>query len=282
MSRKRRKYASEMTYHYTYRITNTVEKKYYYGVHSCDCLPHEDIGVKYFSTSKNKSFKQDIKDNPQNYKYKVIKIFPTRVEALEHEIFLHAKFEVGKNPRFYNGSKQTSTRFDTSGTTPWNKGLESKYKGGPRSEETKQSISKNKKGVKQSEEHRLKNSESKKGMIYIHKNGKAKKVYPEKLDNFLNDGWVRGKLPMSEETKNKISESNKGNTVINNKVVQKVIKLIELEKYIQEGWIHGQLTRSKEHCEKLSKSIKGYKHTEETKQKMSVAHKNRQLAKSVK
>ena len=105
-------------YHYTYRITNIVEKKYYYGVHSCNCLPKEDIGVKYFSSSKNKAFKEDIKENPQNYKYKVVKIFSTRKEALEHEIFLHAKFNVGVNKKFYNGSKQGSTNRDTSGLFP--------------------------------------------------------------------------------------------------------------------------------------------------------------------
>ena len=113
MSRKQKEYK----YHYTYRITNIVEKKYYYGVHSCNCLPKEDIGVKYFSSSKNKAFKDDIKENPQNYKYKVVKIFSTRKEALEHEIFLHAKFNVGVNKKFYNGSKQTSTKFDTTGIT---------------------------------------------------------------------------------------------------------------------------------------------------------------------
>ena len=112
---KNRKRVHEMKYHYTYRITNTLEKKYYYGVHSCDCLPKEDIGVKYFSSSKNKIFKEDIKKNPQNYKYNVVKIFETRKEAVSHEIFLHNKFEVGKNTKFYNGSKQTSTGFDTSG-----------------------------------------------------------------------------------------------------------------------------------------------------------------------
>lgn len=104
-----------MMYHYTYRITNIVEKKYYYGVHSCNCLPQEDIGVKYWSSSTIPEFIQDQKETPQNYKYKVIKIFETRKEALEHEIFLHAKFDVGVNKKFYNGSKQISTRFDTTG-----------------------------------------------------------------------------------------------------------------------------------------------------------------------
>jgi len=114
MSRKQKDYK----YHYTYRITNIIEKKYYYGVHSCNCLPKEDIGVKYFSSSKNKAFKDDIKENPQNYKYKVVKIFSTRKEALEHEIFLHNKFNVGVNKKFYNESKQGSTNRDTSGLFP--------------------------------------------------------------------------------------------------------------------------------------------------------------------
>ena len=112
---KKRKRVHEMKHHYTYRITNIIEKKYYYGVHSCDCLPKEDIGVKYFSSSKNKEFIKDQKENPQNYKYKVVKIFSTRVEALEHEIFLHAKFNVGISTSFYNGAKHTSVGFDVSG-----------------------------------------------------------------------------------------------------------------------------------------------------------------------
>ncbi len=111
----------EYKYHYTYRITNIIEKKYYYGVHSCNCLPKEDIGVKYFSSSK-KEFVKDQKQNPQNYKYKVIKIFKTRVEAVAHEIFLHKKFNVKMHKLFYNASNQTSTGFDAGGNmTPQHK-----------------------------------------------------------------------------------------------------------------------------------------------------------------
>lgn len=104
-----------MKYHYTYRISNIKEGMHYYGVRSCDRLPKEDIGVKYLSTSLNKAFIQDQKDNPQDYKYKVIKIFSSRVEAVEHEIFLHAKFNVKLHDSFYNDANQTSTGFDTTG-----------------------------------------------------------------------------------------------------------------------------------------------------------------------
>ena len=115
--KKNYRLAVDMTYHYTYRITNIKEGKYYYGVHSCDCLPKEDIGIKYFSSFKKKEFIKDQKENPQNYKYKVIKIFSTRVEAVQHEIFLHKKFDVKLHEKFYNEANQTNTRFDRSGLT---------------------------------------------------------------------------------------------------------------------------------------------------------------------
>ena len=92
---------NEMKYHYTYRITNIKDCMYYYGVHSCNCLPKEDIGVKYFSSSK-KEFIKHQKENPQCYKYKIIKIFNTRKEANKHEQFLHKKFNVRVHEKFYN------------------------------------------------------------------------------------------------------------------------------------------------------------------------------------
>ena len=112
---KRRNLVNDMKYHYTYRITNIKERMYYYGVHSCNCLPKEDIGVKYFSSSKKKEFIKDQKENPHDFKYKVLKIFPTRKEAVEHEIFLHKKFNVKLHGQFYNSANQTSTGFCTAG-----------------------------------------------------------------------------------------------------------------------------------------------------------------------
>jgi hypothetical protein len=111
----KRKRVNDMKYHYTYRITNIKEGMYYYGVHSCDCLPKEDIGIKYWSSSKREGFVEHQKQNPEQYKYKVLKIFNTRVEAVEHEIFLHKKFDVKLHEKFYNDSNQTSANFDTTG-----------------------------------------------------------------------------------------------------------------------------------------------------------------------
>lgn len=133
-------------FHYVYRITNLKENKHYYGCRSSKIEPKLDLGIKYFSSSKNKEFIKDQKVNPQDYKYKIIKIFDSREEALELEIKLHAKFNVGVNESFYNKAKQTSTGYDTFGTTM--------------SEEFKRNISEKNKGYIPSNEHRRKLSEA--------------------------------------------------------------------------------------------------------------------------
>lgn len=102
--------------HYVYRITNISENRHYYGVRSCKCDPRKDIGFDYFSSSKDKQFLKDQKENPHHYKYKIVRIFESRQRAIKFEIKLHTKFNVGTNESFYNRSKQTSLGFDTAGS----------------------------------------------------------------------------------------------------------------------------------------------------------------------
>lgn len=129
-------------YHYVYRITNTLLNKHYYGKRSSKLPPAQDLGVKYFSSSTDKAFKQDQKDNPQNYRYKVIKTLPTAQEAVLFEMRLHIRFQVHKNSNFYNRAVQTGNGFDTTG------------KHTPHSEATKRKLSVAKKGKSFSVEHR--------------------------------------------------------------------------------------------------------------------------------
>jgi hypothetical protein len=99
-------------YHYVYLLENKEPKdnrKYYFGVRSCDCLPEND---KYFSSSK--TIKNLIKIN-NTFNKKIIKRFSSRVEAVDYEIFLHNQHDVAHNKYFYNLAKQTSTKFDSSG-----------------------------------------------------------------------------------------------------------------------------------------------------------------------
>lgn len=102
-------------YHYVYRITNIVLNKHYYGSRSSKVRPEDDLGIVYFSSSKDKDFIKNQKYNKQNYFYKVIRIFNSRKDATTFEIKLHEKFDVGNNEYFYNRAKQTSVGFDTTG-----------------------------------------------------------------------------------------------------------------------------------------------------------------------
>lgn len=127
------------TYHYVYRISNILLHKHYYGVRSTNRSPIDDLGKKYFSSSTDRQFISDQKENPSNYKYKIVKVFETRLEAIAHEIFLHERFNVAINPSFYNRSKQKIAGFDRTGMSPW-------MKGKTHSDETKLKIGQKSKG----------------------------------------------------------------------------------------------------------------------------------------
>ncbi len=100
-------------YHYVYRITNITENIHYYGKRSSKVRPEEDLGVKYFSSSRLKEFINEQIENPTNYKYKIIRQFTSSSNALRFEAKLHKKFDVGKNEKFYNMvSASELTKFD--------------------------------------------------------------------------------------------------------------------------------------------------------------------------
>lgn len=98
-------------YHYTYRITNKILNKHYYGVRTSKIHPKLDLGIKYFSSSCDKNFILDQKLNPTNYKYIIIRICNSRKEAGDLEIKLHEKFNVSANEHFYNKACHTSSGF---------------------------------------------------------------------------------------------------------------------------------------------------------------------------
>ena len=77
-------------------------RKHYYGVRSSVSNPKNDLGFKYFSSSTNKEFIKDQKLNPQNYRYKIIKIFKTFETASKFEITLLKRVNAHTNPHFYN------------------------------------------------------------------------------------------------------------------------------------------------------------------------------------
>lgn len=109
-------------------------------------MPYMDLGIKYFSSSTDSDFINEQSSNPNIFRYKIIKIFTNRNDALELEIRLHNKFDVGQNPLFYNKAKQTSTGFDMTGiprTKEFKKHISELFTNRFFSEKTKKLISDN-------------------------------------------------------------------------------------------------------------------------------------------
>jgi hypothetical protein len=155
-------------FHYVYRITNINERKHYIGVRSCHYLPILDLGIKYFSSSHDKVFLKTQKEFPFAFKYKILKTFDYRENAVLFEIKYHKKLDVAKNPKFYNKSIQTPSGFDMSGvkrnpfTLEHRKkmslkkiGTEGNRKGKKTSQVTKEMISKGNTGKVRTDEFKL-------------------------------------------------------------------------------------------------------------------------------
>ena len=60
-----------MKKHYVYRITHKTKNIHYYGTRSA-VNPYKDLGIVYFSSSKNKEFKQELNDSPSSFKFKIL------------------------------------------------------------------------------------------------------------------------------------------------------------------------------------------------------------------
>lgn len=202
-------------FHYVYRITSIIENKHYYGSRSSILPPKEDLGFKYFTSSRDKEFVSDLKLNTNNYKLKIVSVFLNRNAAMLLEIKLHNKFDVGKNPNFYNKCKATSTGFSMEGIkqseTTKIKRSESLI-GRKSSPETKAKLSKLKIGdlnPAKREDIRLKISKSKLGNTNML--GKTHSIETKEKISKSNKGkisWNRGTVnEISEETRQKMSDA---------------------------------------------------------------------------
>lgn len=251
-------------YHYVYRITNTQENKYYYGVRSSNVEPKLDLGIKYFSSSSDKEFMKEQKENKDIFKYKVVKQFESKIEAINLEIKLHNRFNVSRNKLFYNKYNQCSTGFDTSGKGVYINELginelldtdEAKKRGLKGAGFGKQSCNK---GKKLTAEHKLKLSISHMG------------------EKNVNYG-----IPKTDEIKQKISNSNKGK--ITTEVTRKNMsdsqkgKIIPIETREKISIALTGILRTKEHCNNISKGKKGKKYSEEACRNMSKGQKGKHV-----
>lgn len=207
--------------HYLYRITDKVRSVHYYGIRSCDCDPAKDLGIKYFSSSRNKEFRLRQKLEPNSFKYKVVREYKTRLDASLAEVQIHARFDVSRNASFVNLAKATTELFDVSGLVrpeEFRRKVAERMKSRVVSDETREKISNAlmgnapwNKGVPTSESSRKKLCAARKGIAtrpagFTHteetkrKVSEAKKLKPTKH-------WL-GKT-RSEADRKKMSEAAK-------------------------------------------------------------------------
>jgi len=142
-------------YHYTYIIKDKKSKMKYIGVRSSKCKPLEDTS--YWGSSKYLP-----KDIQSTHKKRILRIFSSREAAVAHEIELHNKYNVVSSKEFYNKAKQTSTGFDTQGTTlpPFSKEHRKKLSDSIKKYTSTLDYVNPRKGIKLSKETKQKLSES--------------------------------------------------------------------------------------------------------------------------
>lgn len=146
-----------------------------------------------------------------------------------------------------------------------------------------------------SDSHCQKTSNQSRGRIYVHNTTVERLVRPEKLEDFLKDGYIRGRLPdhdavlaknrkgkggrekgskHTEATRIKMSQShlgkapaNKGRIAVNNGSHVRYIHSEQQQEYLKQGWTLGPLPITEECRRHMSENSRGHKWTEESKAK---------------
>lgn len=129
---------------YTYLGLCPRTRRRYIGVRTANQVPaQEDIGVRYFSSSKHL---------PDNMLWRVLKEHNTPEEARAHEAELHQKYDVARSDKYFNRAAAGPTFYYYEGRT-----------GRPHTEETKRKMSEAGMGRKLTEEAKRKISEANRG-----------------------------------------------------------------------------------------------------------------------
>ena len=125
-------------------------------------------------------------------------------------------------------------------------------------------------GKKHSEETKKKISEKSKiyvkDRIYINNGEIEKRVYENELNSFLNNGWIKGRLPERTKKWSASGSRSAANIIkIHKDTINKNIKKEELEQYLSDGWQLGQYSskyeiseeKLKEKSKKQAEKIRG-------------------------
>jgi hypothetical protein len=243
-------------FHYIYKITNKTNNKEYIGVHSSD----KEFDEAYWSSSYY--LNEDIKAlGKHNFERIVLSYRPSREEALNEEARLvNADYVKNKNTYNIAYGGNSSERLDvvTVKDKEGNTFAVNKYDERLLNGELVGIM----KGTPMSEEAKAKLSKAVEGKIWINKDEKNIRVWPNELEHYLSLGWIKGRTfharkPHSEETraligkanslctrskeyKENISEQFKNRIWISKEKESKFIDKSELNFYISNEWKIGR------------------------------------------
>ena len=78
-------------------------------------FPSLNKSREYCSSSFDKEFIKEQKENTDNFVYEILNVYDNKKEMIDKEIELHTYYNVSSNELFYNRSRQTSKKFSTHG-----------------------------------------------------------------------------------------------------------------------------------------------------------------------
>lgn len=188
---------------FTYVLEFLPTGQFYYGSRTAKNCSIEDLWTTYFSSSKivARLIQEHGKDA---FKYRVTRTFKTKLDALAWECRFLTRVNARANPKFLNRANGDGKLIGAEGhvrSKEHARNLSLANKGVRRSEETRQRMRESAKlrdrprnGNPHSMDARAKISANGRGLVFVNKDGMNKKVHLTVLDQFLAQGYLRGRI----------------------------------------------------------------------------------------
>ena len=205
------KLGEDCRYHYLYKIVNTANNKFYYGIHSTRNL---DDGYSGSGTILQKAYD---KWGYDNFKMYVLEQFATREQLINKERDI-VNAELLADPNCYNlilgGSAHLYSKFSVRGA------------------DGKKYFVSREEFLSHPELYKMKTTQ---GKVRLNNGTQNILVDPEDVDEYISRGWSRGQTIKSHE----------GKIAINNGSREKWIIESQLEYYLANGWLRGGVSRNR-------------------------------------
>ena len=197
-------------YHYFYKIINTENNYYYYGIHTTDNL---DDNYKGSGNRLNSAYK---KYGLRVFTKYILKFFNSRKELLNYEKEIVTEKLCNKlecyNIAVGGNSKKSLLISVRDNDNNWLQISRKEFLDNPN-----------------------KYKHHSKGRIVLNNGILHKYVLPNELDKYLSEGWIKGEIEHYTSNRISINKNNK----------QKLVLKEDLDKYLSEGWIKGGISRNK-------------------------------------